>query len=413
MSALSHPEVSGPRVLFTEPFEHPATVKFRSPEVEKGDPTLQQCFDRFEAIELRGRSPETVSEYHTHLRRWHEFWDQQRLEFDARKLPGEEWKYRTSYPVLPEIGRKELLAFDAWCQGNLTNKRGEPLSNRVINKHIGTVTSILNWAVKHELIEAVPKIERRKERKSARKLHLDLEEADLLKRACHVARWPDCLEHPAALYWEALVVGWTVQGFRTQEQVKYESRHRSLHWDDVHWDPETPHPDGKARHSSGWLVYRPDKNWDSEDPPLVLPMHAAYREHLVAIRGDCRRVFPFPLNNRYFYDQWDAIVREAGIEPKKGWRGEAAKYQIKHLRKTAVKWVNDDEARRILGRLLGETEGKSDDLLSSKAIGHTEAVSRQNYDSDEERLVMAYQSLRVPDSFRYPLTGGRRQMVLF
>ena len=339
--------------LFPESVEAPDVLKFR-PQLDDDALRLSECFDRYQAAELRGRSPETVSEYNTHLRRWREFWEYERAEFDAGASSRESWEYRMVYPVLTEIGRRELVEFDRWVEEHVSDRRGNPLSNRTINKHVGSVVSVLNWASKYGLIEAVPSIERRKERKSARKLHLSLEEADALKQACHVARWPQDLEHPAPLYWEALIVGYTVQGFRTQEQVAYESRHRSLHWSDVHWHPETPHPDGKAEHPSGWLVYRPDKNWSDEDPPLVLPMHAAYREHLIAIRSDQRRVFPFPLNNREFYEQWHAIVKEAGIAPKRGWSGETDTYQIKHLRKTAVKWINDDEARRVLGRLLGD-----------------------------------------------------------
>lgn len=398
-------------VLFPEPAPAPATIRFRPP---RGDETLdlQQCFERFSAIELRGKSSETVSEYHTHLRRWHEFWDDARDQFESASRPGDEWEYRTTYPVLTEITRRELLAFDSWVESSVRTRKGDPLSNRVINKHVGTVGTVLNWAVKHGLLESAPKIDRRKER-PARKLHLSLEEADQLKLACRVATWPKGLAYPAPLYWEALIVGWTVQGFRTQEQVRYESRQRALQWRDVHWEAETPHPDGKAEHPYGWIVYRPDKNWQDEDPPLVVPMHASYHAHLLAIRGDSDHVFPFPMNNREFYDQWKAIVSAAEIAPKKGWNGEAASYQIKHLRKTAVKWINDDEARRILGRLLGEADGDSEELLSVKAIGHTEAVSRRNYDFEEERLVMAYQSLRVPDSFRQPLYGGTRQLVLF
>lgn len=391
----------------TEPAPAPATLKFRPPQPEESL-DLQQCYERFCAIELRGKSPETVSEYRTHLRRWHHCWDDLR---DQAESAGEPWEYRTTYPVLTQITRRELLAFEAWVASNVLTRQQLPVGNRSINKHLGTIKAVLGWAVKHGLLESAPKVDRRKER-PARKLHLSLEEADRLKLACKVATWPRGLAYPAALYWEALICGWTVQGFRTQEQVRYESRQRSLHWSDIRWDRETPHPDGKAEHQYGWIVYRPDKNWDDEEPPLVVPMHSSYHAHLVAIRDTRQEVFPFPMNNREFYNQWKRIVSESGIKPKRGWDGAESDYQIKHLRKTAVKWINDDEARRILGRLLGEEE-TGEELLSAAAIGHTEAVSRRNYDHEEERLVMAYRSLRVPDSFRQPLYGGTRQLVMF
>lgn len=400
-------------LLSIESTTSPATIPFRPLLSECKHLTLRECFCQFSGVELRTRSPETVSEYHTHLRRWDEFWDEERSAWEENHSSGGEWRYRMAYPVLLEIGRSELLGFEAWVESNVTNQRGQPVGNRVINKHLGTVASILNWAVKHGLIESIPKVERRKERKSGRKLHLSLAEADALKRACVIAKWPRGLAHPASLYWESLVVGYCLQGFRTQEQVRYESRHRSLTWDCVHWQPETPHEDGKAVNPWGWLQYRPDKNWPEDEPPLTLPMHEAYHVHLRALESDTVEVFPFPLSNSSFYDQWHEIVREAGIAPKANWRGESTRYQVMHLRKSAVKWINDAEARSVLSRLLGEEEAEGDKLVSTQAIGHTDAVARKNYDFDDERLVLAYQSLVVPDSFRQPLTGGTRQLTLF
>lgn len=349
-----------------------------------------------------GRASDTLGEYETHLRRWGECWDA------VRSQEGENWKYRMSNPVLPEIGRTELETFRNWLQ-----QHPDGLSNRTVNKHLGSVQAIGEAAVRNELLPAFPKLEPLPAGKTARKLHLSYDEADALKEACRVAAWPTGLPAPAALYWETMVVGFCVYGFRTQEQARYESAMRELRWTDVRDHQETPDPDGKASWRLGWLVYTPQKQERIKDKPLVLPLCEAYWRHLQAIRAfgidPSGSVFPFPLSNERFYATWRAIVAAAGVRPKPGLDGLQPEYQIKHLRKTATKWLNDHGARIGCPGIAPYIVGHAGD----RASGERSKVSDLHYDHPEQRILDTLTTLALPPSFQEPLYVGRRQLILF
>ncbi|MBK8916447.1 MAG: hypothetical protein IPM64_17920 [Phycisphaerales bacterium] len=350
-----------------------------------------------------GRAADTIGEYETHLRRWGECWDA------VRDQEGQNWKYRMTHPVLPEIGRTELETFRGWLQRQADGGR-RGWSARTVNKHLGTIRAVGEAAVRHELLPAFPKLDPLPETKAGRKLHLSYDEADALKQACRVAAWPTGLPAPAALYWETIVVGFCVYGFRTQEQAKYESAMRELRWPDIRDQAETPDPDGKASWRLGWLVYTPQKQERLKSKPLVLPLVEAYHRHLTAIRafgGDPQgSVFPFPLSNEKFYATWRAIVAAAGVRPKPGLDGLQPEYQIKHLRKTATKWLNDHGAQIGCPGVAPYIVGHAAERSASK-------VSDTHYDHPEQRVLAALTTLPLPPSFHEPLYVGRRQLVLF
>lgn len=391
-------------------YERPRLIPFRRRQDDPGGLTLADVWRNYHRPELAkpraqgGRSADTIGEYETHLRRWAECWDA------VRSQEGENWKYRIMHPVLPEIDRPELETFRCWLQRQVEDGK-ETWVNRTINKHVGTIQAVLQAAVEHGLKQFCPKLKPLPARSVARKLHLSYDEADALKRACRVAAWPSGLPAPAALYWETMVVGFCVYGFRTQEQARYESNKQELRWPDVRDDEETPHPDGKARCRLGWLVYTPQKQIDKKPEPLVLPMVDAYRRHLNAIRSfgvnPEGSVFPFPLSNEKFYDTWRAIVAAAGVKPKPGLDGLQPEYQIRHLRKTATRWLNDHRPG-IAEYIVGHADDRSPDkeMEGSK-------VSRKHYDFAEDRVLEALSTLPLPPSFHEPLYVGRRQLILF
>lgn len=385
--------------------ERPRLIPFRRRQGDPGGLTLADVWRDYLRPELAkpraqgGRSADTLGEYETHLRRWAECWDA------VRSQEAENWKYRMTHPVLPEIGRTELEAFRNWLQ-----QHPDRLSNRTINKHLGSIRAIGEAAVRNELLAAFPKLEPLTAGTAGRKLHLSYEEADALKRACRAADWPSGLPCPAALYWETLVVGWCVYGFRTQEQARYESAMRELRWPDLRDHEETPDPDGKATWRHGWLVYTPQKQERIKDKPLVLPLCEAYHRHLQAIRsfgGEFSgSVFPFPLSNERFYATWRAIVAAAGVKPKPGLDGLQPEYQIKHLRKTATKWLNDHGAKVGCPGIAPYIVGHAAERSASK-------VSDVHYDHPEQRIIDTLSTLPLPPSFYEPLYVGRRQLILF
>jgi hypothetical protein len=394
--------------------QSPHLIRFRRKRSDPHELTLADVWREFlrpqmvQPRSLGGRATDTIGEYETHLRRWGECWDV------VRSQEAEKWKYRMTHPVLPEIGRTELDTFRAWLQQQVDDGK-ETWGNRTINKHLGTIHALLEAAVEHELLTAFPKLSPLPEVKAARKLHLSHAEADALKRACRVATWPSGLPAPAALYWETMVVGFCVYGFRTQEQARYESSKRELRWTDIRDEEETPHPDGKAKWRLGWTVYTPQKQGQKKPDPLVLPIVAAYHKHLQALRAfgvdPQTSVFPFPLSNEKFYETWRSIVAAAGVRPKPGLDGLQPEYQIRHLRKTATKWLNDHGAKIGCPGIAQHIVGHGDDRSPDREVDSK--VSREHYDLAEDRILHALTTLPLPESFHEPLFVGRRQLVLF
>jgi integrase len=369
--------------------------------------SLRDCYERYKRPELSRRSVETVREYETHLARWDKFWE---LAFAAAKSTGRGWKYRIAHPVLPQITRPELLAFRGWLES--APPETGPLSPRTINKHLGTVTAVLEAAVRHALLPHAYKLEPLPTQRASRKLYLSYAEAEALKRACRVAHWPRDLPCRPAAYWEALLVGWCVYGFRTQEQVRYETRMRALTWGDVRPQSETPAPEGKAEWRLGWLVYTPQKQQRIKPDPLVLPLHPAYHAHLEAIRPDDagpeEPVFPFPLSNEAFYGAWKSILQAAGVRPKAGLDGIAPAYQVRHLRKTCTTWCNDHGATVGVPHLGELVTGHAAD----RGPGGPSAISATHYDNAEQRLLKGLTTLPLPPSFAAPLYADGRQLAL-
>jgi len=385
-----------------------------APEPEPDSLDLEQAWQTLLKPELASkRSIVTLREYETHLRRWHEFCDSQVDEPSDQHpegMPDSGGECRMHYPALAKITRADLLGFRGWLANH-----DDDFSNRTVNKHLGSLTAIGECAVLHEKIESFPKLPPLPAIKAGRKLHLSYDEADALKRACQVATWPHDLEFPAPLYWEALTVGYCVYGFRTQEQVKQISRMTSLTWENIRDDLETPHPDGKAQNDHGWICYTPQKQRGRKPEPLVLPIVAAYRRHLDAIRpldpDPSDLVFPFPLSSRSFYPQWNAILEAAGVKPKAGLDGTRPEYQIKHLRKTATRWLNDHGSTIGMPGIGDHVTGHAADRSPDREV--QSKVTQVHYDFAESRVLRALTTLPLPDSFAGPLWSGPRQQRLF
>lgn len=379
------------------------------PQLVADGPSLTEAFRRHRLPEMGPRAPDTIKEYDTHLRRWEQFW----RAFEGGWRPiNIDLTNRINNPVPPSVrgvNRTDLLGFREWLA-----QHPEELSNRTINKHLGSLQAIGESCVTAGLLGAFPKIKPLEATKAARKLNLSYEEADTLKRACEVADWPNGLLHPAPAYWEAAVVGWCVYGFRTQEQIRVERRMRTLEWTDIRSAIETPHPDGKAKNPHGWLVYTPQKQERRKPEPLVLPVVEAYRRHLEAIRPPNPKgpVFPFPLNGETFYDTWDKILAAAGIQPKPGLDNSQPEYQIKHLRKTATRWINDHGATIGMPGIGDQVTGHAADRAPDREV--QSAVTREHYDFAEDRVLRALTTLPLPPSFAEPITlRQRRQRRLF
>lgn len=352
---------------------------------------------RVELERLQAR-PATYADYATHLRRWEEYWT----------APD-----RTDAPMsVDQVRRRHLEEWREWLSTTLSG-RNVPLN---VNKHLRSLHAILAWCERQEAIERAPSIERLPAEAAADKHYFTYAELDRLYDACVAVTWPQVdragqqLARPAAEHWQALLVLFFHYGFRTQEIVQYEPDHTSLPWSQIVWDEETPAQDGHARNQCGWLWYVPQKQRRSKPHPLILPLNAVVRAHLVRIQpaDNCgnRPVFDWPLSADRLYDTWDELCRRAKVRPKKNlMTGEQPKYHLRHFRKTCTTWLNRHRpgiAPLVTGHAQREltTNVKADSALSAVvADGSLSRVSAQHYDNQELAVQEALLTLPQPSRF--------------
>lgn len=377
----------------------PQILRFQPRSPSRGALTLDDVLAEYKLPELRGRSKTTIAEYWTCLSHWNAYHADQQAAAESTGT-GPITSHRIANPVVPHIQRGQLTGFQSWMEQQTAEDGSPRWSPRTINKSVGIIQSLLQSAADHGLGQMPHKIPPLPTTGVGRKLHLSPEEGDALKRACRVATWPHGLPAPAPLYWETLFAGYCVYGFRTQEQVRYESTMQALQWEDL-LDCETT-PDGKSAWRLGWIRYTPQKQKRFKPGPLYVPLMPFYKVHLDAIRERSGAVsgpiFPFPLNHHLFYAQWEAILAAAGIAPNPGHDGAQSAYQIRHLRKTSTTWIN----RHRPG-------------LAPFVQGHAPRdVSGKHYDcSAEDRIIEGLSTLPLPESFQRPLFAGDRQLRLF
>lgn len=204
-----------------------------------------------------------------------------------------------------------------------------------------------------------------------------------LYRACEIATWPRHPELPAVLCWRTLLVLLFTLGMRTGDAVR-------LTWSSVWFEPESPDPDCLVTCPHGWIQFVPTKTARHKPAPLTLPMSAVLADHLLRLRKDRLRVFPFGgAPAQRFYDQWTEIVAESGVQPA---------VQLRELRKTCNSAHNRNKPG--IGRWV---------------LGHAARdVNERHYLRVDEDLVEAMELLGYPDVISDQL--GRtleRQLSLF
>jgi hypothetical protein len=365
--------------------------------------TLAETFEELLLPELKakGRKPDTIAEYRTHLRRWDEYWESQK--------PLQIEKHRITNPVLCEVTRAALLEWRSHLADTL-----DELGPRTLNKHLGTVHAVLAAAVKHGWLWGAPKLEPLKHAKAARKLYLTYEQLGRLYEACERAEWPpregargDRRHYPPSIEWQAALVLFFNYGFRTQELVRYEGDMRTLTWGQISFARETPAEEGHATCEHGWLWYVPEKQQWQKDDVLVLPLNAVVRAHLEAIRppgpvDPATPVIDWPLNAVALYGQWRALLAIAEVRPKPNLKtGAQESYHIKHLRKTCTTWHNF-YCRGIAPFITGHAADRDEDAADRAAS----RVSLAHYEHGENAVVKALREFPQPEPFTRILKRG-------
>ena len=278
--------------------------------------TLRTLRDVYQDLrrERADRRPATLAEYRTSLDRWDAF-----LRHDPRMAnPG------------VSLGRADLVDFREWLLAQRHPITGEPLmGTRTANKYVNTILALVRHAAEDDPDLRVPRVRPLATRRAAEKLYCTDHDLDALYQAAERAVWPVVRGVPADLWWQAALVLWLAKGFRTQELVRYDSDVRALDWSAVRWEPDHPHHWGRTASPHGWIVYTPQKQERCKPEPLVLPLTEIEALHLRSIAPPDRSgpLFPWPLNKRSFYGQWQRLIEDAGLDPA---------LLPKHLRKTCV-----------------------------------------------------------------------------
>ena len=243
-----------------------------------------------------------IQETELYLTRWETFWHQ----IEGKKL------------VVQKCDRKHL---EKWRRHLLSLDKYAP---RSINKHLGSIRSILVAADKNGIIKRRPKLEQLPDDciDPARKIYLRNEQIDALMANRDQLTWP-----PKSFsgldpkeWWRCAIVLYRIYGFRPQELLAYDSKKTPIAWSNITFNIESPNPSSEETNELGWLFYTPPKTKRKKPLPLYLPLtrHArAALNRIIATKvTDSARLFPMPYSQTGFMTQWYAWFDHANVRPK-------------------------------------------------------------------------------------------------
>lgn len=263
-------------------------------------------------------TPKHIQEMELYLTRWESFWE------SLGKNP----------PKIQKCSREHL---EKWRRHLMELDQYKP---RSINKHLGTVRSILRSAAKHALLKRRPMLEQLPDTTldPARKIYLRDEQIDALMAASRSLSWParsftgiDPMD-----WWRCAIVLYRTYGFRPQELLSYDSKKPPLTWANVSFSAESPNPSSEEINEHGWLHYIPPKTKRKKPHPLYLPLtkHARAALDKIAVTrvSNDSPLFPMPSSQQGFLKQWYRWFEHAGVKPKI----EGATFKPYCLRKTCA-----------------------------------------------------------------------------
>ena len=256
-----------------------------------------------------------IQETELHLRRWETFWNKKQ-------------------PLVHKCDRKHL---ETWRRHLISLDKYKP---RSINKHLGSIRSILVAADKNGILKRRPKLEQLPDDSldPTRKIYLRDEQIDALMSKTDSLRWPSKsfsgLE--PADWWRCAIVLYRTYGFRPQELLAYDSRKKAICWGNITFATESPNPSSEEKNQYGWLSYTPPKTKRKKPHPLYLPLtkHArAALNTIIATRiSQDSPLFPMPHSQTGFLNQWYAWFEDADVNPKM----DGARFKPYCMRKTCA-----------------------------------------------------------------------------
>lgn len=337
--------------------------------------TVSDVHARFlvEELHATNRRKSTVSNIERSVRRFDQWWS----TISDTPLP------------ISVIRRKHLNYFRKWLHDT-----GNSVSAQ--NEACRTIRQVLLCAVRNEVLEHAPRIERLHHRSVAPKVFQSDDEIDRLWAACKDARWPrrdssgEPLHYSPTAAWRSAIVMFRTYGFRTQELIRHEVGFRSLKWASIFRPGITPNPVGRCECPTGWLSYVPQKQERVKPDPLVVPLtrHAmnALRRIVPPVAKRENPIFDWPLSSVGFYTEWHRLNALAGIKPREG--SGVPRYLPKHFRKAATTAINlhrSGMAEHVIGHG-ADRSGQS-------------SISSRHYDNAEAAVLDCMATLPMPKSF--------------
>jgi hypothetical protein len=377
--------------------------------------TLRRTFRRIlrPRMEAELAKKSSFAPYSTALNLWESYWlqrsDRRRAKLaiaegqrasvhmtEAQKTPG---KRRVADPPVHRITKEHLASFRRWLMADGNRK------SITVNNHMRSISTLLRAADDEDwIVSRQPKLKRLKSKKAAPKVVMTMDQVADLYKACDRASWPKVDREgntiDTAAHWRAAVVLFCCFGFRTQELLRYQSWKRSLTWENLHWQSESPGT-STATTSCGWLSYVPEKQEGMKPEPLVLALPEIVMLHLRSLSSNSATlpasgtIFNWPWSRRSLGLTWTAVCRAGGVTPKRG--TGVHRFCVKHFRKTATTWHNL-QAPSIAPWIVGHSE-------------RTQSVSDLHYNNPEHATTSHLQGWRYPEVFDDIRETG--QMKLF
>jgi len=244
------------------------------------------------------------------------------------------WKSKGKTPKVQKCDRKHL---EEWRRHLIGLDKYKP---RSINKHLGSIRSLLVAAAKHGLLKRRPMLEQLPDTcvDPARKIYLRDEQIDALMRKTGSLVWPprQFTGITPADWWRCALVLYRIYGFRPQELLAYDSKKTPIAWGNISFAVESPNPSSEETNQYGWLVYTPPKTKKKKPLPLYLPLTHHARAALNIIEptrvAPDAPLFPMPHSQTGFLTQWYAWFADANVKPKI----EGARFRPYCMRKTCA-----------------------------------------------------------------------------
>ncbi len=315
-----------------------------------------------------------IAEVEMHLKRWELFWDS--IKPSKKDL--------LKRPFVKNCERKHLEVYRRHLME-------DDISDRTINKYLGSIRTILTCAEKHGLLKRRAKLEQLTISTPGpeQKIYLRDEQIDALMAVSEELIWPK--ESSSGLrpsvWWRCAMVLFRTYGFRPQELLAYDSirKRQPITWANISFARESPNPSSNESNEYGWLFYVPPKTKKIRPNPLYLPLtrHARAAISLIAAgkESDNSPLFRMPSSQTGYLKEWYRWFELAGVKPKL----KDAKFTPMCLRRTCATHLS---AHRT--GLATAVCGWSHSVESKIASGH--------YISDEQ-LLRELLTAPMPKSF--------------